>query len=157
MGLKFPNGQLPPYIRSPIRDGSRDAQVSQVTYEILLRCRLEIAKAWPRVSIKIPAPPSADRRIAITHLRKLGWCVNALGGGDGEGINITCPEADGMRLEDFKDTPQLTPIMCDGVEEDFAYIGAAGKVVLYDKGERNMQDSIAVEPGLCTLKEEIDG
>lgn len=31
---------------------------------------------------------------------------------------------------------------------DFGYMGEAGKAIIYEEGERNMQDSIAVDPGL---------
>ena len=36
----------------------------------------------------------------------------------------------------------------DGRIYDFAYIGQTGKAIIYEEGERNMQDSHAVDIGL---------
>ena len=36
----------------------------------------------------------------------------------------------------------------DGRTYDFGYIGQTGKAIIYEEGERNMQDSITVDVGL---------
>ena len=45
-------------------------------------------------------------------------------------------------------------ILLDGRTYDFGYIGDSGKAVIYEVGEMNMQDSIAVDRGLLKKLEE---
>ncbi len=42
----------------------------------------------------------------------------------------------------------------EGRTYDFGYMGQTGKAVIYEEGERNMQDSIAVDLGLLRKLEE---
>ncbi len=44
----------------------------------------------------------------------------------------------------------------DGRTYDFGYIGQTGKAVIYEEGERNMQDAVAVEVGLLRKLKEQD-
>lgn len=41
----------------------------------------------------------------------------------------------------------------DGTVYDFGYVGGTGKVVCYEEGECNMQDSVAIDPAKLELVE----
>jgi hypothetical protein len=45
-----------------------------------------------------------------------------------------------------------TKVMFDAQVWDFGYVGATGLCIIYVEGERNMQDSIGVEPELVELE-----
>jgi len=66
-----------------------------------------------------------------------------------------------MTLEEFKELPYGTKVVYTYIHprsgktlsevREFGYIGATGRVILYEEGERNMQDAIAVNPEKVTL------
>jgi hypothetical protein len=51
-----------------------------------------------------------------------------------------------MRLEDARKLPKYAKVRCGERVYDFGYVGQTGKLILYEEGERNMQDSCAVAP-----------
>ncbi len=56
------------------------------------------------------------------------------------------------KLLPWRVTVQGTKVLYDGEVYDFAYVGQTGKIILYEEGERNAQDSFAVDPEKVTRK-----
>jgi len=50
--------------------------------------------------------------------------------------------------------PEYAKVWYDGKVYDFGYLGQRGQFVLYEEGERNMQDSVAVDPDLVEVASE---
>jgi len=51
-----------------------------------------------------------------------------------------------MTLEEARDIPQGLKVKYRGKVYDFGYISQTGRCVIYEEGECNMQDALAVEP-----------
>lgn len=54
------------------------------------------------------------------------------------------------KLEDKFKSGEKVVFIPDGKVYDFGYLGATGKAIIYNEGERNMQDGCAVD--LAQLK-----
>lgn len=55
-----------------------------------------------------------------------------------------------MTLKEARGLSDYAKVRCGGRTYDFGYVGQTGKLVLYEEGERNMQDSFVVDPELVT-------
>lgn len=51
-----------------------------------------------------------------------------------------------MKIEDARNLSEYAKVSHDGKVYDFGYVGRTGKLILYEEGERNMQDAVAVDP-----------
>ena len=61
-----------------------------------------------------------------------------------------------MTIDECRKLETGTPVWIGKVRYDFGYISAvADTVVIYYEGERNMQDSLAVDPAQLSLREEV--
>jgi hypothetical protein len=51
-----------------------------------------------------------------------------------------------MTPKEARKLPEYAKVRHDGRVYDFGYVGKTGKLVLYEEGERTMQDAVAVDP-----------
>ena len=58
-----------------------------------------------------------------------------------------------MNIEQATYLPQGTKVTFESKVYDFGYVSQTGSLVLYEVGERNMRDSIAVKPDGVSLVE----
>lgn len=55
-----------------------------------------------------------------------------------------------MTIDEALRLPEYAKVTYAGKPFDFGYVSQTGRLVLYEEGERNMQDSFAVPPDLVT-------
>lgn len=51
-----------------------------------------------------------------------------------------------MTIEEAEQLPEFAKVRHAGRVYDFGYVGGLGCLILYEEGERNMQDAVAVLP-----------
>jgi methionine--tRNA ligase beta chain len=61
-----------------------------------------------------------------------------------------------MTIDEAENLPEYAKVTFKGKVYDYGYVSQTGHLVLYEEGERNMQDSIAVEPeGVVVVPERV--
>jgi hypothetical protein len=51
-----------------------------------------------------------------------------------------------MTIKEAKSLPEYAKVRYDGQVYDYGYVSQTGKLILYEEGERTMQDAVAVDP-----------
>lgn len=51
-----------------------------------------------------------------------------------------------MTLEEARRLPEYAKVRHKGTVYDYGYVSQTGRLVLYEEGERSMQDAVSVRP-----------